>query len=322
MPTELPPLPLIDAHTHVGIDLLFYLRGHFPYSQSWPGLLKEGRALGIDRFVVFPMPSHLGLNSEALRRGEITSKDAWESVPYGFENRRMMLEIFHHSGTAERALPFWMFDPMREPGSQCEALRLLNEEFPCAGLKVQATIIQSPVSHLFGEGACLLDLAEEKNWPILFHTSVHPEDPWSQVDDILRVVEARPGIRFNLAHSCRFDRAALDRIAELPNAWFDCSAHRIHCILAMQDHPAIAPGPRRFPSDYRDPARVFADLAEAYPGKLLWGSDAPFESYIDDAVQLRSSYEAEASLLQAVSPGSRDAAARTNTLKYLGHESL
>ena len=318
MATEYQRFPLIDAHTHVGVDLLFYLQGNSPYGQSWAGLVAEGSGLGIDRFVVFPMPTHLGVNTEALRHGEITGQNSWETVPYAFENQRMMVEISRHSGVGERALPFWMFDPMREPKRQCEALRALYEEFPCAGLKVQATIIQSPVSHLWGEGGCILDLAEEKNWPILFHTSVHPEDPWSQVSDILAIAESRPRLRFNLAHSCRFDRLALDRIAELPNAWFDCSAHGIHCRLATEDHPAVASPSRRFDSDYASPVRVLADLAAAYPDKLLWGSDAPFYSYCDNNIQSVSSYAAEMAMLRAQSDEVIARIASANTTTFLG----
>lgn len=310
--------PLIDAHTHVGVELAFYLRGHAPYGLGWAELCEMGGALGLGRFVVFPMPVHLGLRVDALREGRVVAEGAWEAVPYAFENRRMAEEIARHPEGASRALPLWMFDPMRNPRGQCAALRALHEEFPCAGLKVQATMIQSPVSHLLGEGACLLDLAEEKNWPVLFHTSVHPEDPWSPVADILRIAESRPRLRFNLAHSCRFDAPTLDRIAELPNAWFDCSAHAIHCQLAVQDSPAVAPAARRFATDYSDPARVLTDLAAAYPDKLLWGSDAPFYSYCDAGMSLLSSFTREVGILRALPSETVHRIASTNTLAFLG----
>ena len=313
------PLHIIDVHTHVGTDLLFYLRGHHPYALDWPTLLEVGGSLGIERFVVFPMPTHLGLNSHALRQGGITSEGGWERVPYAFENRRMMTEITRDPSTAIRALPLWMFDPAREPELQCEALRALHDEFPaCAGLKVQATIIESRIANLLESGACLLDLAEEKNWPILIHTSVHPKDPWSPVVDILKIVKSRPGIRFNLAHSCRFDLPALDQIAELPNAWFDCSAHIIHCRLAHKDSVAIAEKARRFATDYSDPTQVLADLATAYPHKLMWGSDAPFYSYCDQSTQLMTSYAEEVKVLHALNKPIIKRIASTNTLAFLG----
>jgi len=310
---------LIDAHTHVGADLLVYLRGNFPYALDWPSLVEMGEQNGIGKFVVFPMVSHLGLNIAEARRGRITTEGAWEKIPYVFENRRFMTEIagqFPHY--ADRAFPLWMVDPSREAQAQCEALRTLHEEFPCSGLKIQATVIQSFIRDLLGSGECLMDLAEEKNWPIVIHTSVHPDDAWSAVGDILEVTRARPGIRFDLAHSCRFDRAALDEIAALPNAWFDCSAHIIHCRLATQDHPAVAEPALRFASDFSNPATVLADLAETYPAKLLWGSDAPGYSFFDETMQMFSSYREEAQTLHKLDQATIQRIASTNTLAFLG----
>ena len=219
---------------------------------------------------------------------------------------------------SHRALPLWMLDPSREAKGQGEALRTLHQEFRCSGLKVQATMIRSFIKDLLGSGECLLDLAEEKNWPVLIHTSVHPEDPWSPVADILEIARRRPGIRFNLAHSCRFDRPALEEIATLPNTWFDCSAHIIHCQLATENSPAVAGPDRRFVSDYRNPSGVLADLAQSYPQKLMWGSDAPFHSYCDDNFQLVSSYPAEAQALHQLDKATVQRIASTNILAFLG----
>ncbi len=309
---------LIDVHTHIGTDLLFYLQKHYPYAQDWISLVKEGERHGISRFVVFPMVSHIGLDWNGLCEGKIiTGKEA--IVPYAFENRRMMVEIQERfPDHAKKALPLWMVDPSRNPEGQVQAIRDLNQQYPCVGLKVQATVIQSYIRDFLGKGGVLLDLAEEKGWPVLIHTSVHPEDPWSCVKDILTVTKSRPRIRFNLAHSCRFDLAALDQIAELPNAWFDCSAHRIHCQLAVENHLAVAQGKSRFPSDYRDPFQVLSDLAERYPTKLMWGSDAPFDSYIDDQMGLKSSYQEEVEVLHRLEAAVKHRIGYTNTMNFLG----
>lgn len=313
-----PAPDLIDAHTHVGVDLMFYLQGNYPYALDWPTLVRMGEAAGIGRFVVFPMVTHLVLNVADLRTGTITDNGGLESVPYEFENRRMMREIETlFPELQERAFPLWMLDPSRKQKEQVAALKELAATSRCSGLKIQATIIQSYISDLLKEGECLLDYAEENNLPVLIHTSVAPSDPWSPVADIIAVAEARPGIRFNLAHSCRFDRPTLDRVAELDNTWSDCSAHRIHCLLAQKDSASVAAPERRFPSDYRDPDQVLHDLAEAYPDKLLWGSDAPFDSWIDSSSSLRSSYDAEAKTLHSLAPAVRERVARQNTLAFL-----
>ena len=309
---------LIDAHTHVGADLLFYLRGDYPYALDWPTLVRLGEYAGIrGGMVVFPMVSNLSMNISALREGKIETEGALEKIPYQFENRRMMEEIALFPELAPRAYPLWMIDPSREQAAQVEALAALAREHRCSGLKLQATIIRSYVRDLNGPGRCLMEYAEANDLPVLIHSSVHPEDPWSNVADLLAVAEAWPGIRFNLAHSCRFDKPSLDRINALPNTWFDCSAHRIHCELVGMKSPSVAAPGRLFPSDYSDPVAVLRDLAAAYPDKLMWGSDAPFDSYVTKDVQLRSSYGAEAATLLALEPEIVTRIARTNTLAFL-----
>lgn len=297
---------------------MFYLRGDYPYALDWPTLVRLGEYEGITGgFCVFPMVTNLTMSIPALREGRIEVDGKLEKVPYAFENRRLLQEIALFPAFKERAYPLCFIDPSRQQAAQVEALRALYEEYAFVGLKVQATIIQSFVRDLNGPGRCLMEFAEEKGLPVLIHSSVHPEDPWSAVADLLAVAEAWPQIRFNLAHSCRFDKPTLDRINALPNAWFDCSAHRIHCELAVMNSPSVACGERRFPSDYTDPVAVLRDLAAAYPTKLLWGSDAPFDSYVSTSIQLTSSYQAEARTLHALDSETVQRIARTNTLAFL-----
>ncbi len=154
--------------------------------------------------------------------------------------------------------------------------------FPFYGLKIQATVIKSDVNALLREGRGFLDLAAEFNLPFLIHSSVAPEDTWSQARDILKVAEATPQVRFCLAHSCRYDRECLDRVAELPNTWFDCSAHRIHCESVVHGWPNVAPRGPAFSRGLHQSHGVMQALAEAYPTKFIWGSDTPFQSYVAD----------------------------------------
>jgi predicted TIM-barrel fold metal-dependent hydrolase len=218
-------------------------------------------------------------------------------------------------------LPFAILDPTREPAAQVRRLRELHREFPFHGLKIQPTIIQSEIRSLLTVGRGFVDLAAELDLPFLIHSSVAPDDVWSQASDILDVAAANPHVRFCLAHSCRFDRACLDRVAELPNTWFDCSAHRIHCEGVLRGLRYVAPAERRFPADYRDPTAVLAAMAAAYPKKLIWGSDTPFQSYVakdgDSFVSLRSTYAAETDCLHALSSDARAAIAHSNLLDLL-----
>jgi predicted TIM-barrel fold metal-dependent hydrolase len=303
----------IDCHNHVGVELLMYLRGEFPYGQMLPTMIAEGQAAGVTHWIVFPMVSNLSLDISALREAKIAD-GGLEEVPYAFENRRLLQEIYtlfpHH---AEVVFPFAMFDPMRQPVQQVATLQALRREFPFFGLKTQTTILQSYIKSLMEEGRVILELAEEWNMPLLIHSSVYPGDLWAQARDILDIAEATPRVHFCIAHSCRFDRTQLDRIAALPNAWFDCSAHIIHCQLAVADSPHVAPPERRFPSDYTRPEVVLRDLAEAYPDKLIWGSDSPYYSYVGSGLTLFSTYAAEGACLYSLPEEARHRVAFENT---------
>lgn len=313
---------LIDCHNHIGADLLFYLHGDFPYAQQLVQMQHEGGPLGVTHWVVFPFVSYAAMDVTKFRAGDIGFGGGLEQVPYAFENRRLMEEchrLFPEEG--KKTLPFVIVDPMRDTDAQAAELVRLRSEYRFHGIKIQSTIIQADIKRLAYEGRVFLDLARAWDVPFLIHSSVAESDPWAQAHDILDLAEAYPDIRFCAAHSCRFDRECLDRVAALPNAWFDNAAHCIHCVGAVQDLPYIAPRSRRFDTDYTDPARVIADLAAAYPQKFMWGSDSPFYSYAAEInhqiVKLISTYEREVNALKA-SP--RDVVHRisaTNTLNFL-----
>lgn len=312
---------LIDAHNHLGADLFFYLNGFYPYAQDLPSLVTEGRRHGVSRWIVFPMVATAWFDLAAMRRGELRPGGP-EKIPYSFENERMLREIYELFPDLGRlTLPFAMLDPMREPQAQVTRLRELYREFPFYGLKMQATMIKADAGALLGPGRCFLELAEELNLPFLMHSSVIANDPWSEAGLLLRIAEAAPHVRFSLAHSCRFDRVYLDRIAELPNTWFDCSAHIIHCQAAAQGMAFVATSQRRFAADYRDPAGVLQALAAAYPRKLIWGSDTPFQSFAakenGTVVALRATYEEEVACLRAVPEPLRAAIGHDNVLAFL-----
>lgn len=312
---------LIDAHNHLGADLFFYLNGYYPYAQDLPALVTEGRRHEVDRWIVFPMVAHTWFDVGAMRRGALQPGGP-DKIPYAFENERMLREIYELFPDLGRlTLPFAMLDPMREPAAQVAKLRALHREFPFYGLKMQATMIKADAGALLGPGRCFLEFAEEFDLPILMHSSVAANDPWSEAGLLLRIAEATPGVRFSLAHSCRFDRVYLDRIAELPNTWFDCSAHRIHCEGAARELGFVAAPARRFPADYRDPRAVLCALAEAYPKKLIWGSDTPFQSFAarenGGLISLRSTYEEEVDCVRAVSPALQTAIGYDNVCAFL-----
>lgn len=314
-------LPVIDCHNHLGVDLFFYLNGYHPYAQDLPALVTEGRHCGISRWVVFPMVANLTFDVAAMRRAKLAAGGV-EMVPYAYENERMLREIYElYPDLGRMTLPFVILDPLREPAAQIRRLRELHRQFPFYGLKIQATMIESDIRSLLTTGRGFLELAAELDLPFLIHSSVAAHDKWSQASDILDVAAATPHVRFCLAHSCRFDRACLDRVAELPDTWFDCSAHRIHSEGVTRGFDYVAPAERRVEADYGDPTAVLRTLAELYPKKLIWGSDTPFQSYVakinDTFVSLRSTYAEETECLRALPEATQNAIAHDNLLALL-----
>jgi predicted TIM-barrel fold metal-dependent hydrolase len=284
-------------------------------------MVTEGGRHGVDRWIVFPMVANLWFDPKAMRAGKL-APGGFEAVPYAYENERMLREIYElFPDLGRRTLPFAILDPVREPAAQIAALRALYKQFPFFGLKIQATMIQADAGALLTTGRGFLELAEELDLPMLIHTSVGGDDPWSDTGLLLKIAAATPRVRFCLAHSCRFDRVYLDRVAEMPNTWFDCSAHRIHCVGAVQGMKFIAPKDRRFAADYRDPTAVLQALAAAYPTKLMWGSDSPFQSYVAKTqgtlMSLRSTYEEEVDCFKALPPQAQTLSGQDNIIKYL-----
>src|SRR5262249_15645749 len=152
---------------------------------------------------------------------------------------------------------------------------------------------------------------------------------WAQAHNILDIAEANPDIRFIAAHCCRFDKTALDRIADLPNAWFDHSAFGIHCDLAAENSDVCARGKKKFPANYHKPDQAIRKLAAGYPNKFIFGSDAPYYSFVawyrppkgrSVLIDLRSSMKKEVDLLNAVPAGLRRKICHDNTLRFLTGE--
>ncbi|HEX8525110.1 MAG TPA: amidohydrolase family protein [Tepidisphaeraceae bacterium] len=287
---------LYDVHTHVGLDAGFYLKNWWPYASTALDLLNHLDQNQITHAVCFPFTLPSAFDPYAFARtGEIKLLE--DRIPFDHENALLRHELDrvdqHH-----RLLQFAMFDPSRHPDEQARLIEPLVGKIK--GLKAQTTVIQSPILALLDTGKALMHLARKHNLPVLFHTAVAPADSWAQARDCLTVAKAYPDIRFNLAHSLRFDEALLKEAAALPNVWVDCSAHLAHCQLARENSAAVAPRDRRLPADYTQPADVLTRIHALLKGKYLWGSDNPFMSWCSDNLRIIYTYEQEAQTLRAL----------------------
>ncbi len=319
---------LIDVHTHVGTDPANYLRGDFPYAQSAEDLLVRMDHSGVDVSVCFPFlyTSYLDFNS--FLKGKMRKSRAGVcDVPYALENERLCQEVYEaYSQCTRRLLPFAFFDPSREQAGQVEVLKRLFEQYPLFGLKTATSYLQSPITDLLKEGECLLDFAAEQNIPFMLHTSVAPGDPWANVFSIFDVVKARPDVRFCLAHTCRFDRRALEQAAELPNCFVDFSAFHIHCDLVKANSSSVAGKDEQFRTTYTQPVKAMAKIAEKYPETMLWGTDSPYYCFMGRFIntagetiitQLKCDTDAEINTFKKLPEKMRQRIGYENTVQYL-----
>ncbi len=317
---------IIDIHTHIGISQKFYYQFGYPYALSLEDLIIRMEVLGIGHSVVFPfVDSAFCENDNQSSKIKTTKKHC--GFPYELENRNLLNEINEiFPENNHKVLPFLMFDPSREAEKQAFQLEKLSEKYPVFGLKTATTYIQAFVNDLETKGKPILDFARKKQLPIVFHSAVHPEDPWASAYDIVDFAERHPDIRVCIAHSARFAKPVLEKANRLKNCFVDLSAFIIHCKLVLQNSLSIATEETRFFADYKDPLSVITGLTENYPDTMLWGSDTPFYYWIQKYYTadgtlvedtLQCDFNEEAQLLNSLPDGIKDRIAYKNNIRFL-----
>lgn len=289
-------MPIYDVHTHVGLDLGFFLRGWRPYAAWVPDLIEHMNAHGIDRAVCFPFTLPSAFDAVAFAdQGRVELLPG--RVPFDRENDILVREI-EALEVGDRLYPLAMIDPSRRVNEQLKRLERLARRI--AGLKLQSTIIESPVCSLLTTGRSLLEFAADRRWPVLLHATIWEQAPHARITDCFAVAEAFPSIRFDLAHSLAFHAGYLRRAAQMPNVWVDCAALLAHCRLARDNSPIIAPPADRLDADYTRPGQVLEAIHAVLGDRFLWGSDNPFMSWCDDRLRLLYSYAQEAAVLKTL----------------------
>ena len=317
---------VIDVHTHIGISPKFFYQYGYPYALSFEDIVIRMKMLGIDYSVIFPFVDS-AFYVDDINSSKVKTTIKYCDFPYEIENRNMLNEINEiFPEYSHKVLPFLMFDPSRETQKQADFMETLIDKYPVFGLKTASTYIQSFVTNMETIGKPILDLARKKQLPITFHSSVHPKDPWAQADDIVALAERNPDIRFCIAHCARFLKPVLERANKLDNCFIDYSAFIIHCKLAAVDSEAVAVKELRFDADYNNPFDVMMKLAKAYPNTMLWGSDTPFNYWIqkyytsDEKLveeRLECGYKEETDLLHKLPKDIITKIAYTNNLRFL-----
>lgn len=321
---------IIDAHSHVGVSLGAYGRAEYPYAQTIEGLYFQQLYGKIDFNIVFPFSSDLYFNLPELVLGKyVKSHTPVSSVPFQVENLLLLKELFEYCPElSRRFIPFVQIDPLREPQAQVRELKKLLQTYPIYGIKVNPATSQMPLSALLKEGRCLMELAQEQSWPMLFHTSAIKTNSFSYADYAFKIAEAYPDLRFCLAHSLLFSKHFLDRALNTSNVWVDTAAFKIQVDLCrikieegeLQKRDLIE-------ADFNNHAEVFAKLSSDYGEKIIWATDSPAYSYICKRIKqlsdqwqvfnYKSTYATEIELLRGLTPATQLQIAGRNTTRFL-----
>ena len=318
----------IDVHSHIGVHMKAYADIGFPYCVSAEDLYYRQIANGVDFSVAFPVYPMLHYDIHAyLETGRLLPHPRPISkVPYERENRLLLTDVYvFNPEKSGRFLPFIAVHPGHMVQEQLAVLRELEQEFPIYGVKINPVGCQTPVTALLGPGEPFFEFFAERNWPILFHVCVSEGEEYSQASDTLKVIEAHPELRYCLAHIAGVHEGYIRKADAMPNVFVDTAALKIQVELAHQRSPLMALPPDVVDADLSDHVAVMKALVERYPQTIVWGTDAPWHSYIDRRLQgdgvyaefrLKGTHEQEMAAWHALTP-EQQRQLNANVLEFL-----
>lgn len=302
---------LIDVHSHSGgMDLSNFYKGLYPTTQDILDLEDKGYRAGVDLQVVFPMCTTIYYDIPAYWREHTFKESGYCAYPFQLENQRL-LECVSYFGL-KRLLPFLCFSLRAGVTEQEASIVSLAEKFPVYGLKYHTKVDQCAASEI-DRRSRFTDIAKLLNVPIMVHTE---EKGCSSAMELLSLAQRHPEVRFCAAHLGGFSRAFFRALEDYPwdNLYVDCSPLVARCrSLSRMTVPDTL-----LDLDYSNPAGVLGYFLHTFPGRILWGTDAPWTSYghLDDGPgdHCRDGYAREAGILRA--SGAQEQVSR-NTVRYL-----
>jgi len=321
---------IIDIHSHAGISIKAYMNMEYPYATTIEGIAFRQQVYGVDVNVVFPYSPDLFFDPVYLKKGICRiSKNPVSSAPYLIENELLLKEVYEFCPEYEgRFLPFISVDPVRCVKKQVKNILELEKKYKIYGIKIVPVVCQSSILGLLDEGKQFIEIAKERNWPFLIHTTVHPVENFSHAKLVFRVIDKNPDIKFCLAHCIGFDKNYLQAADQLENVWVDTSALKIQVQLAKENNPVAASPEQRFDADYNDHKKVLEALVESFPNTIIWGTDTPAYSYIAKRKQgtgknsfvdlwLKGTYKDEVEALMHLPEQKRIKISNTNSMEFL-----
>lgn len=265
----------IDIHTHsVGMDLHHLMEGKYPISQNIYDLSKIIKDNDIDYAVTFPQCTTLYYDTSLIWEKSIFAPSGFCQFPYQYENFALVSQILKLH--LDNLIPFISISSQAKVFEQVNYARSLWNEFRIYGLKFHATTERSSV--MDPSFKPFIELAIDKNIPILVHTA---HDCYAHPIHVIEIARQYPDLRICLAHAARFDIDVLNIIKKehLKNVFVDCAPLlRLCSIMQKQQN---SQGVLFMKADYNNSLAVLQSLYNLLPDNILWGSDLPWNRYLD-----------------------------------------
>lgn len=312
---------LIDVHSHVGVDLRNLFRLRYPIAQSVRDLVLKAKLNHIDRLVVFPIPMSFYYSPVQTTGNSDWILSGFERFPYEMSNKALLYEtdLFGDG----MVLPFMAIHPKEKIDEQIAFLEQMALSRRMYGLKLHTITTRTTAADLIGSP--FIDFPKKYNFPILIHSSTTPS--FTHPKMILCLANHHSDICICIAHFADFDKDILWQVREFPNIFVDTTPFLSLCKFAREgEYNQVSSN--LFDTDYTDPIKCLVDLADALPGKIIWGTDEPCTAVCDPTGNPLSSYtyadecEVLSRLVSLGHEGIRDSIAKTNTLRFLYGDSM
>ena len=290
----------IDCHTHAGGENPYgKFMGQYPFVQSVCDLRFKQHALGIENTIVFPMPGtyYYRIDRVTHRNFEPSGLMAF---PFEVENEALLqeIEIARQLFPDGRIFPFLNIHPSEEIDHQIDHLDKLMKQYGFAGLKFHASGTNTDAEAIISTP--FIQFMRYYNIPLIVHSGVFKAN--ADPKHALKLAVAHPDVRISVAHLAAWDKEALGKITQLPNAFVDCSPYLANFASVVQPGHEAFVSKNRFPSSFTDPVTTLIELQNYLKGKLLWGTDEPWTTYNFDTGMLiiKATYKDEVKILEDV----------------------
>ncbi len=263
---------IIDVHTHVGFNAKRAFNGIHPFCQSAQDLVRKMDQFGIDTAVTFPFEPTL---YDDPKDYYTLIPTGLMEYPYQYENRLLIDQVKKFG--KDRLIPFACVDPLREVDKQAAQLRAWAEEGLIRGFKIHTKSMQADGRTMINSPFAAI--AEEFKLSMLFHTYMqevaHPLH-------VMEFVKNHSSIHVCIAHGGGFIQEFYDELEKVNPQNFFIDLSPTTALLTFIRKESKERGFTVLDLPYENPQEVVQQMVKNYGEYIVFGTDEPFTTYIND----------------------------------------